>query len=81
MTSCWNLDSHQRPTFENLQRDVSDILEVAAGYMELSHSLEWMKEEEPEDNSTTALSSMKIANEPEEAIADLCLASTQGTTM
>ena len=76
MTSCWNLDSHQRPTFENLQRDVSDILEAAAGYMELSHSLDWMKEEEPEDKSTTVLSSVRAANEPEEATADLCLAST-----
>ena len=39
MTSCWNLDSHQRPKFENLQCDVSELLEAAAGYMELSSSL------------------------------------------
>ena len=54
MTSCWNLDSHQRPKFANLQCDVSDILEAAAGYMELSPSLNWKKEEEPEDKSRTA---------------------------
>ena len=52
MTSCWNLDSHQRPKFANLQCDVSDLLEAAAGYMELSRSLNWKKEEELEDKSS-----------------------------
>ena len=55
MTSCWNLKSHQRPKFANLQCDVSDILEAAAGYMELSCSLNWKKEEEPEDKSRTTV--------------------------
>ena len=44
MTSCWDLDSHQRPKFSNLQCDVSELLEAAAGYMELSCSLKWKKE-------------------------------------
>ena len=39
MISCWNLDSHQRPKFANLQCDVSELLEAAAGYMELSSPL------------------------------------------
>ena len=39
MISCWNLDSHQRPKFANLQCDVSELLETAAGYMELSSPL------------------------------------------
>ena len=54
MTSCWNLDSHQWPKFANLQCDISDTLEAAAGYMELSRSLNWKKEEEQEDKSRTA---------------------------
>ena len=54
MTSCWNLDSHQRPRFENLQCDVSELLEVAAGYMELSLSLNWKKEEELEAGEPAA---------------------------
>ena len=52
MTSCWNLDSQQRPKFENLQCDVSELLEAAAGYMELSYSL---VEEELQDRSTCAV--------------------------
>ena len=48
MTSCWNLDSHQRPKFVNLQCDVSELLEAAAGYMELFSSLNWKKEREVE---------------------------------
>ena len=46
MTSCWNLDSQQRPKFENLQCDVSELLEAVAGYMELPFSLNWKKEED-----------------------------------
>ena len=46
MTSCWNLDSLQRPKFANLQCVVSELLEAAAGYMELTSSLNWKKEEE-----------------------------------
>ena len=45
MTSCWNLDSHQRPKFVKLQCDVSELLEAAAGYMELSSSFAWKKGE------------------------------------
>ena len=48
MTSCWNLDSHQRPKFANLQCDVSELLEAIAGYMELFSSLNCKKEEEVE---------------------------------
>ena len=70
MTSCWNLDSHQRPKFENLQCDVSELLEAAAGYMELSSPLNWKKEEEPEGRSTSVKISMKMA-EAEEAAAEL----------
>ena len=80
MTSCWNLDSHQRPKFANLQCDVSELLEAVAGYMELSCSLNWKKEEELEDMSTTAVL-MEMIDEAEEAPADLCLASTQETPM
>ena len=54
MTSCWNLDSHQHPKFENLQCDVSDLLEAVAGYMELPLSLNWKKEEELEEGETVA---------------------------
>ena len=46
MTSCWYLDSLQRPKFANLQCVVSELLEAAAGYMELPSSLNWKKEEE-----------------------------------
>ena len=60
MTSCWNLDSHQRPKFENLQCDVSELLEAAAGYMELSSPLNQKKGEEPEGKSTSGLVPMKI---------------------
>ena len=76
MTSCWELDSYQRPKFANLQCDMSDLLEAAAGYMELSCSLNWKKGEELEDTSTTAVP-MEMIDEVEEAPADLCLASTQ----
>ena len=48
MTSCWNLDSHQRPKFANLQCDVSELLEAIAGYMKLFSSFNWKKEEEVE---------------------------------
>ena len=81
MTSCWNLDSHQRPKFANLQCDVSDLLEAVAGYMELSCSLNWKKGEELEDKSTAAVVPMEMIDEVEEAAADLCLASTQETPM
>ena len=54
MTSCWNLDSLQRPKFENLQCDVSELLEAVAGYMELPLSLNWKKEEELEEGETAA---------------------------
>ena len=54
MTSCWNLDSHQRPKFENLQCDVSELLEAVAGYMELSLSLNWKKEEEIKEGEPIA---------------------------
>ena len=54
MTSCWDLDSRQRPKFENLQCDVSELLEAAAGYMELPLSLNWKKEEELEEGETAA---------------------------
>ena len=81
MTSCWNLDSHQRPKFANLQCDVSELLEAAAGYMELSCPLNWKKEEDLEDRSTTALVPMKMIDEVEEGAADLCLDSTQDTAM
>ena len=50
MTSCWNLDSNQRPKFANLQCDVSELLEAIAGYMELS--LNWKSEEEQEVRET-----------------------------
>ena len=81
MTSCWDLDSHQRPKFAYLQCDVSDLLEAAAGYMELSCSLNWKKGEELDDKSTTAVVPMEMIDEVEEAAADLCLASTQETPM
>ena len=54
MTSCWKLDSHQRPKFANLQCVVSELLEAAAGYMELTSSLNWKKEEELEAGETAA---------------------------
>ena len=54
MTSCWNLDSHQHPKFENLQCDVSELLEAVTGYMELPLSLNWKKEEELEERETAA---------------------------
>ena len=57
MTSCWNLDFHQRSKFANLQCDVSELLEAAAGYMELSSSL---NEEEPQNRSTSAVISMEM---------------------
>ena len=75
MTSCWDLDFHQRPKFAKLQCDVSDLLEAVAGYMELSCSLNWKKGEELEDKSTTAVVPMEMIDEVEEAAADLCLAS------
>ena len=78
MTSCWDLDSHQRPKFANLQCDVSELLEAAAGYMELSCPLNWKKGEELEDNS---LVHMEMIADVEEGTADLCLASTQTTPM
>ena len=81
MTSCWDLDFHQRPKFANLQCDVSDLLEAVAGYMELSCSLNWKKGEELEDKSTTAVVPMEMIDEVEEPAADLCLASTQETSM
>ena len=83
MMSCWNLDSHQRPKFANLQNDVSELLEAVAGYMELSSSLNWKKGEELEDKSTTAVvpNEMIQIEEVEEAAEDLCLASTQETPM
>ena len=56
MTSCWNLDSRQRPKFANLERDVSELLEAAAGYMELSYSL---IEEELQDRSTCTVVPME----------------------
>ena len=55
MTSCWNLDFHQRPKFVNLQYDVSELLEAAAGYMELSLSLNWKKVEELEGETAAEL--------------------------
>ena len=48
MTSCWNLDSHQRPKFASLQCDVSELLEAIAGYMELFSSFYSKKGEEME---------------------------------
>ena len=54
MTLCWNLDSDQRPKFENLQCDVSELLEAAAGYMELPISLNWKKKEDLEEGEPTA---------------------------
>ena len=30
MTSCWNLDSYQRPKFANLQCDMFELLEAVA---------------------------------------------------
>ena len=56
MTSCWNLDSHERPKFANLQCDVSELLEAAAGYMELSSPL---LEDEWQDRSTSAIVPME----------------------
>ena len=80
MTSCWNLDSHQRPKFANLQCDASDLLETVAGYIQLSSSLNW-KGKEPEDKSTTYFVPMEMIDEVEESAADLCLASAQETPM
>ena len=70
MTSCWNLDSHQRPKFANLQCDVSDILEAAAGYMELSCSLNWKKEEGLEDKSRTTVVAVEMIDEAEKVTAE-----------
>ena len=80
MTSCWDLDSHQRLKFANLQCDVSELLEAVAGYMELSCSLNWKKGEKMEDKATTAVVPMEMIDE-EEAASDLCFASTQETLM
>ena len=55
MTSCWNLNSHQRPKFANLQFNVSELLEAAAGYMELPLSLNWKKEDEVEGEPAAEL--------------------------
>ena len=77
MTSCWNLDPHQRPKFANLQCDVSDILEAAAGYMELSRSLNWKKEEELEDKSRTVVVAVEVIDEAEKVTADLSMPSSQ----
>ena len=52
MTSCWNLDSHQRPKFSSLQCDLSELLEAIAGYMELFSSFNWKKGEEVEAGET-----------------------------
>ena len=84
MTSCWNLDFHQRPKFANLQNDVSELLEAVAGYMELSCSLNWKKGEELEDNCKSTIVVVPneiILIEVEETAEDMCLASTQETPM
>ena len=39
MTSCWSLDSHKRPKFEELVSKFRNILERNSGYLELSQSL------------------------------------------
>ena len=36
MTSCWNMESRKRPTFIVLEKELSNLLEVYAGYIELS---------------------------------------------
>ena len=78
MTSCWNLDSHQRPKFANLQCDISDILEASAGYLELLCSLNWKKEEEPEDKSrTTTIVAVEMTDKADRSPADLSMLSTQ----
>lgn len=71
MASCWSADSHQRPKFEGLLCNISDLLEVDAGYLELSCSINW-KDKEPLDLSTAAASLLTSdrANEEEEASAN-----------
>ena len=45
---------NQHTKFANLQCDVSELLEAAAGYRELSLLLNWKTEEEVEAGETAA---------------------------
>ena len=36
MVKCWAIDPNNRPTFEKLSSTLSNLLQIAAGYLELS---------------------------------------------
>ena len=46
INSCWLKAPEERPTFLHLVQEISSILEAEAGYLDLSVSLVWKKQED-----------------------------------
>ena len=54
MVSCWDIDSARRPTFSLLYNELCHLLEVDAGYLELS-PLKWIKNTDHQTEETSIL--------------------------
>ena len=67
MTSCWNVDSHERPRFRNLVGRFSNLLERDAGYLELSRSLSCKRKSNPQKSPPLTLPSVKEQEMMDEA--------------
>ena len=55
MTSCWSVDSHERPGFIILVSRFSNLLERDSGYLELSQSLSWKRKSNPQKSPATSV--------------------------
>ena len=51
MVKCWALEPEDRPTFTQVRSNIDDLLQTAAGYLELKMVLVPPKDEESMDDS------------------------------
>ena len=70
MTSCWNTDSHKRPTFSKLVTMFTELMEInAGGYLQLSQVLscdnESTKSQQPQQPISTTVEEQMVACEVE----------------
>ena len=49
ITGCWRFGSEERPTFSNLVLEISSVLKIEAGYLDLSLPLIRRENEDTED--------------------------------
>ena len=62
ISSCWKEEPEERPTFSDLVQEISSVLEAEAGYLDLSSSLAWKKEQVEETREEIQTISQVVAS-------------------